>query len=185
MKAYVLVFIIIFLLVVLTCCNFINLEGKRAEEAIAMQEEMNTTESVVKVGDSIYTIKEKYKDSLLVDQYSCTVWETPDGYYIACISKDGQTIKGFAQFSKELELLAANGIKPIEEFSQNEWLGKTELEFVSQYGPYHFDFGSGLYTPAYISKTGIIYFLSVDNGTITSISTFLLNEQSSTPIILN
>ena len=129
-------------------------------------------ENEVRIGDSIYSIKKKFKDNILLEQYSCVVWETPEGYYIACTGQDGQAIRAVVKFSKDLELLEANGIEPIKEINQEEWIEKSELEFVAQYGSCHFDFGSGLYIPSYVSEPGLIYFLYVDDGIIKDISSF-------------
>lgn len=175
MKKLIILAIILFLMAVQAgCLSSYSIDTEKEEEGQrnTMQENMNKYENEVDVGYSIYTIREKYKDNILLDQYSCVVWKDQEGYDIACIGKNGQTIQAIVKFSEDLELLEANGIEPIEEINQEEWIGKSEQEFVSLYGSCHFDFGSGLYIPSYVSKSGLIYFLYVDDGIIYYISTF-------------
>lgn len=167
--------IILYLLTVLTgCVSLDTIDSEKGEvgQRNTMQDDININENEVKVGDSIYNIKEKFKGSILLEQYSCVVLEASEGYYIACTDQYGQTIRAVVKFSKDLELVEADGIEPIEEIDPEEWTGKSEHEFVSQYGSCHFDFGSGLYIPSYISESGLIYFLYVDDGMIYYISTF-------------
>lgn len=135
------------------------------------------TQGNVNIRDSIYAVKERFKGNILLDQYSLVVLEAPEGYYFAGIDKDGRTIRAVVKFSKDLELLEANGVEPIEQLNQEEWIGKEELEFVSRYGSCHFNLGSGLYIPSYISKTGLIYSLYIDDGVISYISTFSPKDQ--------
>ena len=151
---------------------------KRAEERSTMQDNMRENEHDISVGDSIDTIKTNYIDNILLEQYSCIAWMDSKGYNIACLGKDGSTIRAIVKFSEDLELLEASGVEPINSINQEEWVGKKEADFVLQYGSCHFDYGSGAYIPSYISENGTIYFLHVFDGTINSISIFSPNGHS-------
>ena len=119
-----------------------------------------------KIGESIYTLKKYVRGRILEEHYSCVIWKDADGYKIA-LSPDSQTVCAYVLFSEKLELLAADGVEPIKEIDPetlDQWVGKTEADFVAQYGPCHYDIGSGMYYPCYISEAGTIYFLHFGLG---------------------
>ena len=113
----------------------------------------------VPIGSSLRTVKESLEDRIVF-------WRDSKGYHIACTGDDWDRIYAIVSFSEDLELLKAEGLEPIDPPQMEEWLGKTEEEFIAQYGPYHFQSGSGSYTPWYIAKDGNISWLSVYDGTI-------------------
>jgi hypothetical protein len=120
----------------------------------------------VPVGSSLRTVKESLEDRIVFGFNACVVWRDSKGYHIACTGDDWDRIYAIVSFSEDLELLKAEGLEPIDPPQMEEWLGKTEEEFIAQYGPYHFQSGSGSYTPWYIAKDGNISWLSVYDGTI-------------------
>ena len=128
----------------------------------------------VRVGDTIKAIKEEANNQILLENYSCIAWKNPEFYCIARVGFFGRTVDAFVLFSNEMELMKADGIEPIHEIDRKSWTGKTFADFVEQYGQYHFDFGSGLFIPSYVTETGLIYHLYVDNGQIDLITVFSL-----------
>ena len=120
----------------------------------------------VPVGSSLRTVKKSLEDRIVFGFNAFVVWRDSKGYHIACTGNDWDRIYAIVSFSEDLELLEAEGLEPIAPPQMEEWLGKTEEEFIAQYGPYHFQSGSGSYTPWYIAKDGNISRLSVYDGTI-------------------
>lgn len=123
------------------------------------------------IGDSVSAIKELWKNSISTTEYDdAVIWKDRNGYYIACAGEDGDTIYATVLFSDDLELLEAVGLEPIEPIDQmEEWLGKTEDEFIALYGPYHFhQLSHDVHKPSYISKNGNIYHIEIERGTIVS-----------------
>lgn len=138
------------------------------------------TEMEVHIGDSMNEVIETLEDSIVVKSNPYVIWKIPKGYRIACTGKDWNTIYAIVSFSDDFELLDAEGLEPIEPLSQmEEWLGKTEEEFIALYGPYHCQLGSGIYMPAYISKNGNVYWMTVEGGTIDSMHSFSIDGHSS------
>ena len=173
----ILLFVLVFLiaLVLSGCKSFqtVNTENRTGERDVMQDNTTNGYE--VNVGDSIDTIKSNNNNNIILEQHSCIAWKDSTGYNIACIAKDGVTVCSIVYFSENLDLLRAIGVEPIIAINQEEWCGKKEADFISQYGSCHFDFGSGAYIPSYVSENGIIYFLHVFDGKIISISNFSLN----------
>lgn len=171
-------FVLVFLIAVaLSGCNSfqtVNTENGTGERDM-MQDNTTTSGYEVNVGDSIDAIKSNNNNNIILEQHSCIAWMDSMGYNIACIAKDGVTICAIVNFSENLDLLRSIGVEPIIAINQEEWCGKKEADFISQYGSCHFDYGSGAYIPSYISENGIIYFLYVFEGKIISISNLSLN----------
>ena len=138
--------------------------------------ETELPEYEVHIGDPIRTIRESLGDSVTGAFNAYVAWNDSKGNHIACTGDDWERIYAIVSFSDDLELLEAEGLEPIEPITQmEEWLGKTEDEFVAMYGPYHFQPGSGNYMPSYISKNGIVYYLGTVCGTIVSIHSFAID----------
>lgn len=171
-------FVLVFLIaIVLSGCNSfqtVNTENGTGERDM-MQDNTTTSGYEVNVGDSIDAIKSNNNNNIILEQHSCIAWMDSMGYNIACIAKDGVTIRAIVNFSENFELLRSIGVEPIIAINQEEWCGKKEADFISQYGSCHFDYGSGAYIPSYISENGIIYFLYVFEGKIKRISNLSLN----------
>ena len=167
---------ILVLIVCLSACATSKTDSKSAMDT-------NENEIRAKIGDNIGSLKRKAGNRICYERYSCLAWENSETYYIACTGQKGETVRGVAVFSKNLELINATGIEPIEDIVEDEWVGKLEKDFVDQYGQCHFEEGSGLYMPSYISKTGKIYSLYVDGGRIYRIACRILNKQP-LPIIV-
>lgn len=120
----------------------------------------------VPVGSSLRTVRKSLEDRIVFEFNAFVVWRDSKGYHIACTGDDWDRIYAIVSFSEDLELLEAEGLEPIDPPQTEEWLGKTEKEFIAQYGPYHFQSGSGSYMPWYIAKDGNLYRLSVYDDTI-------------------
>ena len=133
----------------------------------------------VHIGDSLVSVREKVKDRLLDESFNFLLWSDSSGYCICLAPDDCETICSIVRFSEELELLEATGIVPIPAIDlkdQEKWVGKTEAEFIEQYGYCHFDFGSGIYMPNYIAETGEIYWFTVENGVIVRFRSYFVNQ---------
>ena len=158
---------------------FTRRQGKLTRlQAVAMikGEETELPEYDVHIGDPIRKISESLGDSITDEFNAYVTWKDSKGNHIACTGDDWKNIYAIVSFSDDLELLDAEGLEPIEPIPQMEkWLGKTEKEFIAQYGPYHFQPGSGNYMPSYISKNGTVYYLGTDHGTIVSIHCFAID----------
>ena len=148
------------------------------------QTDFDLFEYDVHIGDLFYVVKRNIEDRILYHQYCVVVWKDAEGYKIAIKGNGHETIDSVVQFSENLELLEASGIELIQAIDseeQEKWIGKTEEEFVAQYGPCHYDFGSGIYIPCYIADTGTIYWLDFDQGerdVIKQIHSFSLKDLS-------
>lgn len=143
---------------------------------LTTSEETELPEYEVHIGDPIRKISESLGDSITVEFNAFVTWKDSKGNHIACTGDDWKNIYAIVSFSDDLELLDAEGLEPIEPIPRMEkWLGKTEKEFIAQYGPYHFQPGSGNYMPSYISKNGTVYYLGTDRGTIVSIHCFAID----------
>ena len=140
-----------------------NMEAPAATDpGIAAPEETEPVEYDVHVGDSFFTTKNQCQDVWLLHSYCCVIWKDSKGYCIACADRRTDQVVAVVRFSDDLELLEADGLEPIEPVPQTEeWVGKTLDEFIEQYGQYHFDLTSGFFSPAYISKTGTVYWMDV------------------------
>lgn len=85
-------------------------------------------------------------------------------FYIGCDwqRQDRITVEQIAVFSLNRELVYASGLEvvPHEAFLTQE-VPTTLEEVESRFGPYHFDRGSGLFIPAYVTDRGAIAFLAL------------------------
>ena len=136
-----------------------------ADPAITALEETAPVEVEVHIGDSLLAAGESL-ENIIVEYENAVLWKDSKGYHIACAGEDGDTIYALVSFSEDLELLEAVGLEPIDPPQMEEWLGKTEEEFIALYGPYHFQPGPNRTSPASIAKDGNIYLREVENGTI-------------------
>ncbi len=142
---------------------------------ITTPEETEMLEHEVHVGDSFYTVRASL-NSLILDYYDCIMWKDSMGYHFACTGEDLRTICAVVWFSDDLELLEADGLEPIDPLPHmEEWLGKTEDEFIALYGPCHFQAGTGIYMPSYIAKDGTVYWMTVRLGTIDSMHSYAID----------
>jgi hypothetical protein len=136
-----------------------------ADPAITAPGETAPVEVEVHIGDSLLAAKGSL-ENIIVEYENAVLWKDSKGYHIACAGEDGDTIYAIISFSEDLELLEAEGLELIDPPQMEEWLGKTEEDFIAQYGPYHFQAASNQISPAFIAKDGNIYLREVENGTI-------------------
>ena len=147
---------------------------------ITTPEEVDTLDYEVPIGSSLRTLRGSLENSMLSTFNAYVTWKDKKGYHIACTGDDWDRIYAIVSFSDDLQLLEAEGLEPIEPLTQmEEWLGKTEDEFIALYGPYHFQPGSGNYMPSYISKDGNVYWMTTELGTIVGMHSFSIDERSS------
>ncbi|MBR4193587.1 MAG: hypothetical protein IKQ54_04605 [Oscillospiraceae bacterium] len=137
------------------------------------------------IGEPWYTVSSHVRERILLEQqYVCVFWKDARGYHIALTGDDRNSIRAVVIFSEDMELMEAVGIeliKPIEEAEREKWIGKKEAEFITQYGPCHYQFGSGFYIPCYVAETGTIYWLSfdeTDRDVIKKIQSFSIKDLS-------
>lgn len=140
----------------------------------AAGEDPSAQEITAEVGELMCVVKTRVKDRLLLgDSWDCVVvWENPESYVYACLGENGRSVGGVARFSKALEILEVDGVELIEEIDPDQWFGQSILDFISQYGQPHFEAGSGIYIPSYISENGTIYYLSCDGEMIYSLTSY-------------
>lgn len=127
-------------------------------------EEESVDDIHVKEGDSFYPVRSKVSGRLIIDLFTCLAWENTEDYVL--VISDGSAIKACVRFSKDLELLEETGIKTVQDLEPDDCVGKTQEEITAEYGLFHFDAGSGLFIPSYVSNTGKVYYLTVDNGIV-------------------
>ena len=146
-----------------------------AEPSVASPEETEPVEIEVHIGDSLLAAR-GFLENIIVEYENAVLWRDSEGYHVACTGEDGDTIYAIVWFSEDLELLEANGLEPIEPLTQmEEWLGKTEEEFIAQYGPYHFQPSSNQ-RPSSIAKDGNVYWMNVENGTIVYMHSYSIDN---------
>lgn len=121
---------------------------------------------VPQLGDSLGDLRRTLDWRLNTGSVGHLAWWENSSDYTVVISRNGNTISGYARFSKDGKLLEEAGLQTIPDFDPEEWEGKPFDEFAAQFGACHADLGSGLFIPIYLSDTGKCYTLTVYADTI-------------------
>ena len=121
---------------------------------------------VLQLGDSLGDLRRTLDWRLNTGSVGHLAWWENSSDYTVVISRNGNTISGYARFSKDGKLLEEAGLQTIPDFDPEEWEGKPFDEFAAQFGACHADLGSGLFIPIYLSDTGKCYTLTVYADTI-------------------
>ena len=164
---YTVVLIISVLLFLIFCCSC-NGKSNPGNEKEMVSKNMVSIDVHAEIGDSFSFVHSLVEDRLIVNRFCCIAWKNNDGYELICSS--GDCVEALVRFSNSLEPIKQENIDLIPDIRTDEWIGEQESLFVLRYGPHHFDAGSGFYIPAYISCSGNIYYLSVKDGVICSIT---------------
>lgn len=75
------------------------------------------------------------------------------GRYTLVVSSGEQVVKK-AVFSTDGKLLYAKGLDPVEISDPADLIGQSLARINGDYGAYHYDCGSGMFYPSYITKSG-------------------------------
>ncbi len=171
MKQNILILIIAFISV-FCCCGC---SQHTDEQELISSKEAPVPDIQVKKGALYTTTRNELSGRLIIDFFTCIAWENSEEYVLAL--SDGISINAYVRYSKDLELLEEVGIQTIQDPEVDECIGKTQEDLYSKYGPFHFDAGSGLFIPSYVSNTGKVYYFIMDNGKVSRIGVQDLSQK--------
>ena len=87
------------------------------------------------------------------------------------VLSSGEHITKKAVFSADGALLRAKGLDPVDISDPAVLIGQTLEGIEDEYGAYHYDCGSGMFYPSYITKSGYLIVLYLpDEATVASIT---------------
>jgi hypothetical protein len=113
----------------------------------------------IKINDSVHSVLSSYKHNFVGFPYQTTVLNH-SGNCVIVISKDDAHISNVVIFSPDKELLYSS-LPLMDSTDINKVIGKKIGSIKKQYGNVHFDIGSGVRIPSYITKNAEFVYLSV------------------------
>lgn len=113
----------------------------------------------IKINDSIHSVLSSYKHNFVGFPFQTTVLNH-SGNCVIVISKDDAHISNVVIFSPDKELLYSS-LPLMDSTDINKVIGKKIGSMKKQYGDVHFDNGSGIRKPSYITKNAEFVYFSV------------------------
>ena len=125
----------------------------------------------------IVNIRKEVSNHLLFSSFQCLIWED-QGVFTVTLARDGRVSDCLALFSAHGELIYQTGISLVSLDDISSLIGMKEASIVAEYGEFHFDSGSGVYLPSYITSDCRLLVFGIEDNSVFNITEYRFAEGS-------
>lgn len=121
-------------------------------------------------------VHKEVNNNLLFESFQCLIWEEQDVYVVA-IARDAILLDRLALFSGD-GLLYQFGFSVVSIDDISHLLGMKAEDIVDKNGEFHFDSGSGVYLPCYVTSDGSVLEFGIDDDSVSNITEYRFMDGS-------